>query len=110
MIRYHEATDASKVAELAASMDTDGWRGSPLVAIGDELLTGAHRHTAYVQVFGSDYGIPVIELADLFAEAGLDLDTVMADEGCTDLSDATMVYVLNTLPGDIRETYGIDVH
>ncbi len=105
MIRYHEATDANRVAELVASMEVNGWQGSPLVTLGDgELLTGAHRHTAYVQVFDTDYGIPTISLDDVFTEAGLDLAGVMEEERCE------LIYVLDHLPADVRQEYGIDIH
>lgn len=110
MIRYHEATDASKVAELAVSIEVDGWQGAPLVAIGDELLTGAHRHTAYEQVFGTDNGIPVVDLADVFAEDGLDYEAVWAKEMTYGYGDtATIIAVLDHLSDDIRDAYGIDV-
>lgn len=111
MIRYHEATDASHVAELAASMEANGWQGAPLVLLGEsELLTGAHRHTAYVEVFGSDYGIPTVLLEDLFTDAGLDLATVMEDEGCEYIGDGYTVEVIDHLPVEIRDEYGIDIH
>ncbi len=112
MITYHDPQDMDKVNELAAAMDAHGWQGAPLVLINvnGELLTGAHRHTAWMQVFGADFDIPTIALDDVFAEAGLDLATVMADEGCAYIGDGYTVGVVEALPSDVRDAYGIDIH
>ena len=111
MIRYHEPEDMTKVAELAAAMVADGWHGAPLVTIADdELLTGSHRHAAWVEAFGDDHDIPTISLADVFAEAGIDLAAVMDDEGCEYIGDGYTVYVIEALPAETRDAYGIDIH
>lgn len=36
----------SHLAEIIESIRQNGWQGDPLLAIGDQLLTGSHRATA----------------------------------------------------------------
>ena len=49
-IKYHEIeTDPAKNAHLAKiieSISANGWQGLPLLANGEQLLTGCHRYTA----------------------------------------------------------------
>lgn len=104
MIAYHEVRDAEKLQSLIASMESNGWQGAPLVAIGDELITGSHRYAAWREVFDTDYGLPVVQLADIFEESGLDLDATMEEE------NYELVWVLEALSHEVREEYGIDVH
>ena len=40
---FHEVRDIEKLNELVASMQANGWQGMPLVADGEQLITGAHR-------------------------------------------------------------------
>lgn len=111
MIAYHEVRDEAKVAALAAAIERDGWQGSPLVVVDDiNLITGCHRYAAVRSLGWEDAEIPTVELAEVFDGAGLDLETVMADEGCESIDDAAFVYVVNALPAEVRESYGIDLH
>ena len=48
--KFHEIDNNpetnSHLAEILNSIKSNGWQGLPLLAIGDQLLTGAHRATA----------------------------------------------------------------
>jgi hypothetical protein len=111
----HEITDWGKALDLAASIEDRGWQGAPLVVDGDQLLTGTHRYAA-CQVLGLlDDEIPTVEIAEVFAAAGLDLEAELAENGFADpwanLSDLLVVERERCgygLPAAIREQYGID--
>lgn len=112
MLALHEVRDANKLQELVESIDANGWQGSPLVVWGEEfLLTGSHRYAACKELGMSDYEIPTIEIEEVFGEAGLNFDELHAEHGCPTISDyAQVVDLLNELPEDIKEKYGIDAH
>ncbi|AGC43271.1 hypothetical protein MYSTI_01940 [Myxococcus stipitatus DSM 14675] len=42
----HEVRDAARLERIATSMAVDGWVGRPLLAIGDQGVTGSHRLAA----------------------------------------------------------------
>lgn len=111
MQTYHEPRDMEKVAELAASMEANGWIGAPLVTFGDDqLLTGAHRYTAAKSLDWSDREIPTIGIEEIFAEAGLDFAAEWAalmDEGMS--IDVATVEVVALLPEAVKAEYGIDI-
>lgn len=113
MIPLHAVTDETKVKGIIASIEANGWVGVPLVFVGDgELITGAHRFEA-MRRLGLEGEIPVIELAEIFAEAGLDLDEIAAeyDNPNVDESYDDFQYMVNhELPYEILNRYGIDIH
>lgn len=102
----HEITDEAKLETLTAAMTSAGWVGAPLVAFGDDLITGTHRYAA---ALAADIEIPVIQLADLFAAAGLDLGQTCEEEDAFDTRDGNFKFVANTLPSDLLEEYGIEI-
>lgn len=107
----HEVRDEAKVAELAASIGRDGWQGAPLVADGEQLLTGTHRYAACKLVGLADDEIPTIDVRDLFAGAGMDFDATWAEaEDIYGDWMQAMVCALETLPAATRDEYGIDLH
>ncbi len=115
----HGADDQEKLEELIASMEANGYEGVPLVAYQQQFLTGAHRYEA-VNLLDSRYhahaaertvdSILVIDIADVFEEAGLDFYETLETEGTPDVDDYGFVYVLDALPDDIKDKYGIDIH
>ena len=108
---YHEVEDYAKLAALTESMERDGWVGYPLVAWDDNLITGAHRHAAYVAAYGDDANVPVVQIADLAALVGEDFLALCEEEGCDGIDSAALVYVLDRCITDQqRNDYGIDVH
>lgn len=109
---FHAADDTAKVAEIAASIERDGWQGSPLVAWGTNLMTGAHRHAAWMRVHDrDDSDLPIVQIADLAAEYGNDWETIAAEEGCDSIDSADLVYAIDrAIPAAARAEYGIDVH
>lgn len=103
MIRLHEPEDVAKLDQLAMAMREQGWQGAPLVADGDDLITGAHRHYAWTQLVGrAEFEIPIIDIRELCPE----YDEIMADE-----SDwyVGVTWIVSRLPAEIREQYGLDI-
>ena len=74
----HAAADAGKVAELVASMLADGWQGAPVLAIGEQALTGTHRIEAAREA-GID--VPTLDLYDLADDADALVAAVMEATG-----------------------------
>jgi hypothetical protein len=111
MEALHEVRDEAKVSELAASIAAAGWQGAPLVADGEQLLTGTHRYAAAKLVGLADDEIPTLDVRDLFASVDLDFDATWteAEDIYGDWYQA-MVYALGQLPTTTRDEYGIDVH
>lgn len=100
-------TDRSKLEALKRDMETNGWKGAPLVQWGDDsLITGSHRYAAAKM---TDTQIPTVQLESLFEEAGLDFNELWEEEGEPSYGEPGMVYLLSHLPSDIREKYGIDL-
>ncbi|MEU0236727.1 ParB N-terminal domain-containing protein [Nocardiopsis sp. NPDC006198] len=98
--------DADHVNEIAASMETDGWQGAPLVVLGDyaRAYTGTHRLAAAEQA-GLDE-VPAVELADLFQACNLDLWEICDGQGLSVLEDRPQIVEL--LPADVRSAYGLE--
>jgi len=90
----------------------DGWTGSPLVADGEQLITGTHRHYAWTRLLDNDEAdIPTVDIRDIFSTEGLDYDALMADEMQYSIWDDAIVYVIDHyLSPTIRNEYGIDIH
>lgn len=99
---WHEVRDETKLGELVASMQADGWVGSPLVADGDQLLTGAHRYVAAQEAGIEAEVIDIREIAPdwdaLIEETGMSYD-VAVEQVC-----------IHELAADIKAEYGIDIH
>lgn len=100
---YHNAEDQVKLTSIKESMLESGWIGCPLVADGEQLLTGAHRYQAAKEL-GLD--IPVIDIRDIFKP----YEALMEEEGNPDFSSRDFVYVIGKIPNDIKGVYGIDIH
>jgi len=109
---YHEVRDLEHMRRLMESLEANGWVGAPLVVWeGEYLLTGSHRYAAAKELGWADAEIPTIELADVFAEAGLDFEQLHAEYGYPTIDDHwALVELLSELPDEIREKYGIDLH
>lgn len=110
MTPLHAVMDPAKVSAIRASLEEDGWVGAPLVVDGDQLLTGVHRYAAAKSLDWRDAEIPTVELADLFAEAGLNMVTCHAEWGYPTGDEPAFVNFVEMLPLAIREVYGIDIH
>lgn len=108
----HEVTDEAKLAELAQSMRRDGWTGAPIVVAtrewGPDACTGSHRIVAAREA-GID--VPAVELADLFAREGHNLNVELADYEAAGLSlYDLLVRIADYLPADVIAEHGIDAH
>ena len=114
---WNEVTDEDKYDTLVASMQVDGWIGAPVIIINDPdgdptAITGSHRIHAAREA-GID--IPAIDLADLLAEHGANLDILIGEYEDAGLHRDDAIYEVATriddhLPTDIAEYYGIDAH
>lgn len=64
---YHEIDTNpqtnTKLAEIIASIEANGWQGLPLLAIGDQLLNGCHRYNA-CQIIGIAPEVHQMEIAE----------------------------------------------
>lgn len=111
MMTMHEVVDEAKVKALAADIEARGWQGAPLVCWGEQLITGTHRYAAVQQLGWLDSDIPTIELSEVFALAGLDLDAIHAEYGEPTSDEPIFVdMLLFELPDAIRAAYGIDLY
>ena len=108
----HEVRDLEKLATLTESIEEKGWQGVPLVIWGvyGQLLTGSHRFAA-ARALEWDYTeIPTIDIEMVFAEAGLDFEAALVEEGNPSFDQWDFARVLDKLPEEIIEKYGIDWH
>lgn len=103
----HGIDDPAKLEALTDDMIANGWRGAPLVRWGDGLVTGTHRYHA---ANAAEICIPVVDLEDLFEEAGLDFAALWAANGEPTYGEDGMVWLINGLPEAVRDEYGIDIH
>ncbi|WP_158088815.1 ParB N-terminal domain-containing protein [Thermoactinospora rubra] len=108
----HEVRDEDKLDAIADDMRRRGWHGPPLVVMRDNLssLTGVHRRAAAELAELEE--IPGVELADLFEACGLDMwEIVVGDESLDDeVAHNDFRRLLDYLPEDVREAYGLDMH
>lgn len=103
----HGIESQEKFDELCKSIDENGWQGAPLVKCGDEhLITGSHRYPAAKSLGWMDAEIPMIDLVDIFAEAGLDFEELHGAYGSPTI-DEIFCGFLYELPNSIRDKYGI---
>lgn len=65
----------SHLAEIVASMTANGWQGLPLVAVGQQLLNGAHRYTAS-QIAGIE---PMVHEIEITLDWGDDDEYLLSD-------------------------------
>lgn len=108
-VPYHGVHDAAHLATLVASMEANGYVGTPVVVTDEDAnqaLTGSHRIAAANKV-----GILVdtIPVADIFEEASLDFSEIFAEEEEDNIGETRWVEILQHLPGEIRAKYGIDL-
>ncbi|MGV9679094.1 hypothetical protein ACWDSJ_27750 [Nocardia sp. NPDC003482] len=110
----HDATDTDKVRALAEDMRENGWRGAPLVAEGEQCLTGSHRLEAVRSLSreGVDIPIPRIQVDDLCEAFGADWQA-LKDE--YDLQQGWGVveagrHLDEVLPPEVMEYLGLDLH
>jgi len=88
LIPPHEVRDKEKLERLAASMESEGWKGRPIlvydVGRGLEALTGSHR----------------IKAAE---KAGIDIPIVRVDDSIGDYVDKNGVSIIDAAFGDSLE-------
>lgn len=108
----HEVRDKEKLERLVESLEEKGWEGVPLVIwpVYNQLLTGSHRYAAAKELEWADSEIPVIDIEEIFVEAGLDFQKVLKKHGYPFYCESGFLKVLWTLPQPIRDKYGIDWH
>ena len=100
---FHGICDEGKLNDLIASMSANGWQGAPLVADGDQLVTGAHRWVAAREV---EINAPVVDIRDIYPE----WDTLHAEYGSPTADERDYTEALMDLPQALRDAYGIDAH
>jgi len=108
LIPPHDPEDSIKVNEIASSLEAKGWEGQPLVYHYGKLITGSHRYAALEKAdIPYSFEIPCLCLSEIFQEADLDLSEIMTEEGSDEAWDGAWQFVLNSLPSNITEKYGI---
>ena len=116
MYTPHEVRDAALLDALTESMCIDGWIGAPLV--GDmrsgQLFTGSHRYAA-ARAAGIE--AEIIDVRDVFDEAGLNYDTLIAEITGGEYGDggyyaemSNCAEAVRELPAALRDYYGLDLH
>lgn len=109
LIPPHGVRDPHKFSALISSISR-GWRGAPLVKWGNDLITGSHRYAACKHLGWRDTDIPVIDIEDVFAEAGLDWTQLYAEyRRCSGSLDDWQILqeLIEFLPAEIINKYGI---
>ncbi len=109
MVPLHEVRDHEKVERLAADMEENGWQGAPLVKWDPyrDLLTGTHRYAAARSLGWDDSEIPMIDIAEVFEEDGLNFEECLAEYNYPYLGDFDFEIVLQKLSYETTEKYGI---
>lgn len=112
----HEIRDKNKLQSLKEEIKNNGWRNCPPLVLFENihLMSGAHRWAVAVEL-GKE--IPVITLAGIFEEAGIDYEDSKEESGYNrQQEDNYHAYPLSGveaivayLPECIREKYGIDI-
>ncbi|SHF73180.1 hypothetical protein SAMN02745218_02970 [Desulfofundulus australicus DSM 11792] len=113
LIPLHGVRDLHKFDTLIDSISLYGWRGAPLVKWGSDLLTGSHRYAACRALGWSDNDIPVIDIEDVFAEAGLNWAVLYAEHRVQqpEVDDwDILVELLSKLPPEIVKKYGMEIY
>src|SRR6266487_5139381 len=94
-IPYHPVNDPEKfhrfVDVLLQALDEERpWPFPPLVAAGEFLITGSHRYAAAEEVGWDDNDLPIdiVQLDDIFLEAGLDFEALHAEYGSPSIYDS----------------------
>lgn len=116
LIKRHRVQEWGKVRDLKTSMEREGWKGAPLVRLGNRLLTGVHRITAVRQLGWPMSRVPTVTIQSVFREAGMDFRNVWSAAGKPRFGDRApgddderfSYDVLYKLPYDIRRKYGLD--
>ena len=115
---YHPVSDQKKFQRFVhilqqAMEEGRPWPFPPLVALDEFLMTGSHRYAAAEEVRWEEEGlsIDVVQLVDIFQEAGLDFDTLYAQHDSPTIDDIDyLLALLAELPEEFRREYGIDLH
>lgn len=104
----HEIMEQEKFEAIAQSLEENGWIGGPLVKWGDDcLMTGSHRYPAAKSLDWTDAEIPMVDLEDVFAEAGLDFAELHEAYDAPTYDEIWGSGLLNELPSATRDEYGI---
>lgn len=118
----HHIEDKNKLRSIIRSMLKHGWKGRPFLAIGNNLLTGTHRHGAIISILneyedseneefiqkveelglsGHDNVIPVIDISGYLNDDDFEELEYLVDE------EDRIKYLssLVTVPNEIIEIY-----
>lgn len=110
MESLHEVTDTGKVDALVSAIERNGWQGAPMVADGEQLITGVHRYAAMRRLGYADSDMAIVDVRDLFAAGGLDYDALMANNDADLDWWEALLATLAELSTAVRDEYGIDCH
>lgn len=95
-----------EVQELFDALREEGWTGKPFIVHGGEVLGHADMARAAERIGIADR-IPRVELADVFREAGLDLDRVSEGMEHPPSDETFFEDYLRELPRHIRDKYAL---
>lgn len=113
----HDVEDEAKLESLIESMRVNGWQGAPVVVVEREdsdplAATGSHRVAAAREV---GIEVPTINAAELLAEHGGDFAALVGEFETAGLDREGAEYeaiirIVDYLPADVAEHYGLDAH
>jgi len=100
----HGVTDKNKLHRIYKSM-FKGWKGRPLISLGNQLLTGAHRYAALMQLDdGIEFDVPVIDI-----EPYLTATEIEAILEAIDQDDVSIILHNSRIPRSIIAIYVQDL-
>jgi hypothetical protein len=85
-------------------MGKNGWIGAPLVKFDNQLMTGAHRYAAAVEV-GLD--VPVVDLFDVFCVDQDDVSELIQD---LDFWQVEVTRLAIEDDAELAAELGMDIH
>jgi hypothetical protein len=110
---YHSVLDEEKLAALIADMLENGWRGMPVVADGNCLITGSHRWHAVREIekmheagkTDTEVLLHVVDIRDIYPG----FDSHMDVWGNPTIGEPWYTTSIGYLPADVCDRYDIDM-
>jgi hypothetical protein len=107
--KYHEIDENPEtnqhLAEIMNSLVTNGWQGRPLLAIGDQLVTGCHRMTA-CELLGIE---PEVHEAEITLNWGDDDDWMLSDLANASRNDMLLLAMETMLEAGYIDEYSVEL-
>jgi len=107
METLHEVRDTAKVERIAKSIEENGWIGAPMVADGDQLITGVHRYAALRQLdLEHELAEHTIDIRDLVEDYDAKIEEMMTEDEMEWYE--ALVTIIGEMDTETAEQYGMD--